>query len=88
MKDDNIDISNNKSELVDIYINSDINFDYIVTVCDESNAQKCPVFPGKGKRIHIGFEDPRSLNGSYEQKLKKTIEIRNKIKEDINTLFL
>lgn len=88
MKLDNIDISNNKSELVDIYINSDINFDYIVTVCDESNAERCPMFPGTGKRIHMGFEDPSALNGSYDQKLSHTILIRKQIEKEIKNLSI
>jgi len=87
MKLDNIDISNNKSEIVDIYLNSNIIFDYIVTVCDESNAERCPYFTGNGKRIHIGFKDPAGLNGNDDEKLNNTIKIRDEIKEKIKNLF-
>ena len=83
---DNIDISQNRSEIIDKYLNSNINFDYIVTVCDQASAQKCPYFPGNGKRIHFGFEDPSSLNGTYKENLKNTILIRDKIKNKVKTL--
>jgi len=86
MKLDNIDISNNKSKVVDLFLKGEIIFDYIVTVCDESSAEKCPYFPGNGNRIHIGFEDPATLGGSYEDKLTSTIKIRDKIKEKIKNI--
>ncbi len=86
MKDDNIDISTNKSKLVNKFLDGKIIFDYIITVCDESSAEKCPYFPGKGKRIHIGFKDPSSLIGSYKEKLQDTIKIRDEIREKIKSL--
>ena len=35
-------------------------FDYVVTVCDSAN-ETCPVFPGRVKRVHVGFDDPPRL---------------------------
>src|SRR5947209_7392120 len=37
-----------------------ISFDFVVTVCDHAN-ETCPVFPGKAKRVHVGFDDPPKL---------------------------
>jgi len=34
-----------------------VDFDLVVTVCD-SAAEECPIWPGKGKRIHHSFLDP------------------------------
>jgi arsenate reductase len=34
-------------------------FDLVVTVCDHAK-ESCPIFPGSGKVIHIGIEDPVS----------------------------
>lgn len=34
-------------------------FDLVVTVCDSAKAS-CPAFPGGGKAIHVGIEDPVS----------------------------
>ncbi len=80
LKLDGIDISGNTTNSVDEYIDGHIQFDYSVTVCDETSAEKCPYFPGQGKRLHWGFADPSSLAGDVDDKLKMTIEIRNQIK--------
>ncbi len=42
-------------------------FSYVITVCDEGNAQKCPVFPGISSRIHWSFEDPSGFVGTNEE---------------------
>ena len=61
--------------------NHNENYDYIFTVCDETQAERCPIFPGGGKRIHVGFPDPSSFQGSFEEKLQKIREVRDMIKE-------
>jgi len=43
------------------------NFDLVITVCDDAN-EECPVWLGRGKRLHEGFRDPvkhraRMMNG-------------------------
>jgi len=80
MKDAGIDISSNKTKSVQGFINAKRIYDYIITVCDETSAKRCPVFPGNGKRIHMKFEDPSSFQGSYEDKYQKIIAVRNEIK--------
>jgi arsenate reductase len=37
-----------------------IAFDYVITLCDHAN-ESCPLFPGKTKRLHWGFEYPPNL---------------------------
>lgn len=54
-------------------------FDYVITVCDESNAERCPMFPGKHKRMHWGFPDPSALKGTEEEKLAGIRPIRDEI---------
>ncbi|MFZ5855283.1 MAG: arsenate reductase ArsC [Chloroflexota bacterium] len=39
----------------------DVDFDLVVTVCD-SAAEECPLWLGKGKRIHRGFPDPAATD--------------------------
>lgn len=83
MKEIGIDISGNKTQSVQSLLDAGKNFDYIFTVCDETQAERCPLFPGGGKRIHIGFPDPSSFQGTQEEKLQKTREVREMIKEKI-----
>ncbi|MBI9095947.1 MAG: metalloregulator ArsR/SmtB family transcription factor [Sphaerochaeta sp.] len=58
-------------------------FDYVVTVCDESNAERCPMFPGKHERLHWGFPDPSDLSGSVDEKLKAIRPIRDAIQKRV-----
>jgi arsenate reductase len=44
-----------RSKLADEF--RDIDFDLVITVCD-SAAEECPVWLGKGKRVHHSFPDP------------------------------
>jgi arsenate reductase len=53
-----VDISQFRSKTVEKV--RQVEFDYIVTVCDNAS-DKCPVFPGAGKVIHQGFDDPPRL---------------------------
>ncbi len=84
MKEMGIDISNKKTnEVFDFYKEGRI-YKYVITVCDESNAEKCPIFPGVSKTIHWSFEDPSSFVGTDQEKLENTIRIRDEIKLKID----
>jgi arsenate reductase (thioredoxin) len=83
MKETGIDISQNKTKSVFDFYKQGKQYDYIITVCDESQSGACPVFPGKGERLHWGFTDPSSFTGSFEEKLNKTIEVKNQIEAKI-----
>ncbi len=71
------------------YVDRGEYFDYVITVCDESNAERCPMFPGKHVRIHWGFPDPSALTGSDEEKLAGIRPIRDaieaRVKEFVET---
>ena len=55
MREIGVDISAARSKsVVEFY---DAAFDLVVTVCDDA-AEECPVWLGKGRRVHIGFPDP------------------------------
>lgn len=79
MKEIGIDISNNKTKSVfDFYKNGNF-FSYVITVCDESQAERCPIFPGVVKQTHWGFTDPSSFDGTFEEKKEKTRKVRDEI---------
>jgi len=77
MKEDDIDISNHTSNNLEEY--RDINFDYILTVCDNAK-ERCPFFPGKAERLHYNFFDPSKVEGSEEEIHAAFIKTRNQIK--------
>jgi arsenate reductase len=59
-------------------------FSYLITVC--SNAEdRCPIFPGMGKRMHWPFDDPAEFNGNEKEKLEKFRETRDQIETRILT---
>lgn len=65
-----------------------VEFDYIVTVCDDAY-EKCPIFPGKTKTIHVGFDDPPRLakQAANEQEVLDIYRrIRDEIRDFIKTL--
>ena len=78
MKEDGIDISNHTSNHVDEY--KDVDFNYIITVCDHAN-ENCPYIPSKNaKRLHHNFFDPSKVHGSKEEIHAAFEKARNEIK--------
>lgn len=78
-----IDISKNPTKRVfDLFKEGRI-FHYVITVCDETSAERCPTFPGITKRLHWSFEDPSGFQGSPEDRLALTIDVREQIKAKI-----
>ncbi len=80
MQEIGIDISNNKTKDVNHFLNKNENFDFVITVCDEASAERCPVFPGKAKRLHWSFLDPSAFQGTKAKKLAMTQRVRDAIK--------
>jgi len=83
MKDMGIDISEKKTQDVFDLYKQGRRFNYVITVCDEASGERCPLFPGISKKLHWSFPDPSTLQGTMEENLIKTIEIRNQIKNQI-----
>ena len=80
MQEAGIDISGNKTKSVAEFLTRGENFDYVVTVCDETSAERCPIFPGRTTRLHWGFADPSSFQGTPEDKLEFTRKVRDQIR--------
>jgi arsenate reductase len=83
MMEDGIDISKNLTHDAFEFQKEGRHYDYVVTVCDEGNAARCPVFPGLHKKMHWGFDDPSSFTGTDEERLQKTRVVRDQIKDAI-----
>ena len=85
MLEDGINISRNKTKDVYSLLRQGKSYTYIVTVCDDTAADRCPVFPGIAIRLHWELPDPSALRGTPEEKLAKTREVRDQIKRRIET---
>ncbi len=83
MRLDGLDMSNNPTNSVFDFYKEGRKYRYVITVCDPEAAEKCPVFAGVAKRIHMGFKDPSSFTGTQEEKIAKTIEVREEIKQAV-----
>jgi len=83
LQEDGIDISGNKTKSVLDILKQGRLYGFVITVCDETSAEKCPVFPGAAKRLHWSFPDPSAAQGTEESKLEKTREIRDAIKAKV-----
>src|SRR5215469_5249675 len=83
MREIGVDISGNKTKSVDDMLRSGQSFDYVITVCDETSAERCPIFPGVTTRLHWGFLDPSSFQGTPDQRLAFTRTVRDTIKAKV-----
>ena len=80
-----IDLTENKPESVDNYVNN--SFDYVITVCGGAK-ETCPTFIGDVKnKLHIGFEDPADAIGTEEEITKEFRKIRDEIERDFITFY-
>ena len=77
MKEDGIDISHHTSNNVNEY--RDINFDFVITVCDNAKEQ-CPVFPATAKQFHYNFPDPAKASGNETEIMQQFRNVRDEIK--------
>lgn len=84
LTEEGIDISGKKTVSAFDLLKQGKFFTYVVTVCDETAAESCPIFPGTRERIHWGFPDPSAFTGSDEEKLERIREIRDAIKKRIS----
>ena len=86
MAEAGVDISKHHSKHVNEL--ADTQFDYVVTVCDQAH-ESCPVFPGKTKVVHIGFDDPPRLARdarSEEETMGHYRRVRDEIRHFIEHL--
>jgi arsenate reductase len=86
MAEAGVDISGHRSKLADEL--RGIEFDYVVTVCGHAH-ENCPIFPGKAKIVHVGFDDPPRLAADAktdEERLAPYRRVRDEIRKFIETL--
>ena len=85
MKEIGIDISGNRTKSAFDFFKEGKLYTYVITVCDETSAEQCPFFPGITTRLHWSFADPSGFTGTQEEKLEKTRQVREAIREKIES---
>lgn len=83
MHEAGIDISKARTKGVAEMLDRGPVFDYVITVCDEASAERCPVFPGPAMRLHWGFPDPSTLTGSHDERMAAVRGIRDQIRSKV-----
>ncbi|MGI6417664.1 MAG: arsenate reductase ArsC [Thermoguttaceae bacterium] len=86
MAEAGVDITGQRSKHVNEL--GTIEFDYVVTVCDNAH-ESCPLFPGRVKVVHVGFDDPPRLAANAtteEERLAPYRRVRDEIREFVSGL--
>ena len=78
MKEIGIDISGHTSNNITEYLG--IDFDYVITVCDNAK-ERCPYFPTKAVKLHYNFPDPAKAAGTDDEINEQFRAVRSLIKD-------
>ncbi|MEA3186983.1 MAG: hypothetical protein QOD99_813 [Chthoniobacter sp.] len=78
-----INISQKQTRSVDEVLEKGDSFAFAITVCSESESEGCPIFPSATQRLHWPFPDPSKFEGTHDEKLVKTREVRELIRAKI-----
>jgi arsenate reductase (thioredoxin) len=87
MAEAGVDISGQRAKHVDEF--EDLHFDYVVTVCDSAH-ERCPIFPGNARLIHVSFDDPPALareSKTEEDALAPFRRVRDEIRQFVERLY-
>jgi len=83
MRQAGIDISGAPTQSVFDLFKSGRRFSYVISVCDAASAERCPIFPGVSQRLNWSFADPSAFEGSDDERLAQTIEVRDEIRDRV-----
>ena len=75
-----IDLSGQESKAVDPF--RGVKLDLVVTVCDGA-AERCPVWLGQGRKVHLGYRDPATASGSHEERLAVFRQVRDEMRQQV-----
>lgn len=86
MAEAGVDISKHESTSIEELPEKE--FDFVITLCGHAH-ETCPLFPGKVKTVHHGFDDPPHLAESAESEEEKIApyrRVRDEIRDFVKTL--
>lgn len=87
MAEAGIDIAGNQTKSVEQMMTSGNQYDYVITVCDETSAERCPAVPGRAQRIHWNFSDPSRLDGTVYEQMAAARQIRDAIQKKVEEWY-
>jgi arsenate reductase len=83
MKEVGIDLSQKQTQSTFEIVKRGTLFGHVITVCDESSAEKCPIFPGITKRLHWSLPDPAAAIGTREEQRAIFRAVRDSIRAKV-----
>lgn len=83
MSEVGVDISKQQSKIISELAKKD--FDYVVTICNDAN-KKCPIFPGKAKRLHHGFDNPSILAQKFKSE-EEVLTVYRRVRDEIKAFI-
>jgi arsenate reductase len=86
MAEAGVDISGQRSQHLDEF--RDLPLDHVITVCSHAH-ESCPIFPGRTKVTHIGFDDPPRLAktaATEDEALEHYRRVRDEMRAFVETL--
>ena len=88
LKEEGIDITGKQTKAVFDLFKKGNHYSWVITVCDEASAERCPVFPGLSQRLHWSFTDPSKFQGTDQEKLARVHEVKEEIKRTLKEWIL
>lgn len=83
LREDGIDIAGKPTRSVFDVLAAGKRFDYVITVCSQEAAERCPAFPGRAEKRHWPFEDPSTFSGGDARVLEQVRALRNQIRDKV-----
>jgi arsenate reductase len=83
LKEEGIDITGKQTKAVFDLFKKGKYYSWVITVCDEASAERCPIFPGLCQRLHWSFTDPSKFQGTDKEKLAKVRDVKEEIKKTL-----
>lgn len=83
LKEEGIDITGKRTAAAFDLLKQGRYYTYVITVCDETSGEKCPIFPGCRERFHWSFPDPAKFIGTDDEKTEKVRKLREEIRDKV-----
>ncbi len=83
LREEGIDISGKATQGVLDLLKLGRSYNFVIAVCSKEAANRCPIFPRKGKRLVWSYPDPSAFVGSDEEIMAQVREVRDAIRERI-----